>query len=195
MASAAILPHANAKWILYPPQFPSTSNNSPTINKLRLSFDSIVLLSISSVLIPPAVTIASSIGLKAFKVNSKFFKSAYLDNVFNLLNKKGINIYMDDFSMGHTAIIFLQHNHFDYVKLDGSLVKDIRNPRSHEIINSIIKLGKSLGFKVIAEFVENESQREELKEMGCDIYQGFLYYKPLNINDLLEVLKKENKDE
>lgn len=127
--------------------------------------------------------------------NSKFFKSAYLDNVFNLLNKKGINIYMDDFSMGHTAIIFLQHNHFDYVKLDGSLVKDIRNPRSHEIINSIIKLGKSLGFKVIAEFVENESQREELKEMGCDIYQGFLYYKPLNINDLLEVLKKENKDE
>ena len=127
--------------------------------------------------------------------NSKFFKSNYLDNVFSLLNKKGINIYMDDFSMGHTAIIFLQHNHFDYVKLDGSLVKDMDNPRSNEIINSIIKLGKSLGFKVVAEYVETEEQSDKLLNMGCDIYQGFLYYQPLDIDNLIEVLKKDGNNE
>ena len=118
--------------------------------------------------------------------NSKFYSKEDLDSIFTILHNNGIEIYMDDFSMGHTAIIYLQYNLFDYVKLDGSLVKNIDNERSIQIIESIINLGKNLGFEVVAEYVENENQRDKLKEMGCDIYQGYLYYRPLSKDDLLQ---------
>lgn len=121
--------------------------------------------------------------------NSKFFNQN-VSECFEIIHNNGINIYMDDFSMGHTSIIYLQDHLFDYVKMDGSLVANLDNNRSKEIINSIIKLGESLNFEIIAEYVETNEQVGKLKEMGCDIYQGYLYYKPLSLNDLMNELKK-----
>jgi len=116
--------------------------------------------------------------------NSKFYSKITMSDTFSKIREKDINIYMDDFSMGHTAISYLQNNIFDYVKLDGSLVKNLDNERSTNIIRSIIDLGKTLNFKVIAEFVETEEQRQKLVELGCHIYQGYLYYKHESINDI-----------
>lgn len=139
--------------------------------------------------------IKSDLPFKQFGVeiteNSKFYSKEDLDSIFKILHNNGIEIYMDDFSMGHTAIIYLQYSIFDYVKLDGSLVKNIDNERSIQIIESIINLGKNLGFEVIAEYVETENQRDKLKEMGCDIYQGYLYYKPVSKDDLLQKMMDE----
>ena len=122
--------------------------------------------------------------------NSKFFNQN-TSAIFDILHKNGINVYMDDFSMGHTSILYLQDSLFDYVKLDGELVKNLENPRCKEIINSIIKLGKSLNFEVIAEFVETEEQKEKLRKMGCTIFQGYLYYKPLEKDDILVKIKEK----
>ncbi|MBO4415724.1 MAG: PTS sugar transporter subunit IIC/EAL domain-containing protein [Lachnospiraceae bacterium] len=83
---------------------------------------------------------------------------------------------LDDFSMGHTSLQYLQHNQFDIVKLDGNLVRGILdNDRTKEIINSIVYLSKSLDFKVLAEFVENVEQRDALEQIGCLLYQGYLF--------------------
>lgn len=98
-----------------------------------------------------------------------------LSNVLYLKNN-GICMALDDFSMGHTSLKYLQENLFDYVKLDGELVRDImQNKRSETIVKSIIQLGKELHFKVIAEYVDEEAKRDLLIKLGCEYLQGFLY--------------------
>ena len=125
--------------------------------------------------------------------NSKYIFNEELKEIFEILHNNKINIYMDDFSMGNTSITFLQNTTFDYVKLDGSLVKNIDNERCENIIKSIVDLGKSLNFEVVAEYVETMPQKNKLKELGCEIYQGYLYYKPMEIDELIDILIK-NKD-
>ena len=88
----------------------------------------------------------------------------------------GYTFALDDFSMGHTSLQYLQHGQFDLVKLDGNLTASLlENDRTKEIINSIVYLSRSLNFRVLAEFVETEEQREALEEIGCLLYQGHLF--------------------
>ncbi len=88
----------------------------------------------------------------------------------------GYTFALDDFSMGHTSLQYLQHNQFDLVKLDGNLVRSVlTNDRTREIISSIVYLSKSLDFKVLAEFVETTEQKEALEQIGCLLYQGYLF--------------------
>ena len=102
------------------------------------------------------------------------------------LRAAGHKLLIDDFGMGHTSLTYLQTNYFDVVKLDGSLTRDVLcNERNSDIIGSIVYLSKSLHFKIIAEYVEDENQRDELKRLGCDAFQGYLYSKPLEEDALL----------
>ena len=96
--------------------------------------------------------------------------------LMNSIKEMGFIFALDDFSMGHTSLQYLQYNQFDLVKLDGNLVKSLLgNVRTKEIINSIVYLSKSLGFKVLAEFVETKEQQEALESIGVNLYQGYLY--------------------
>ncbi len=103
----------------------------------------------------------------------------------------GYTFALDDFSMGHTSLQYLQHNQFDLVKLDGNLIKSILvNERTKEIINSIVYLSKSLNFKVLAEFVETTEQKEALEQIGCLLYQGYLYSPAIGKEEMLVMGKK-----
>lgn len=109
------------------------------------------------------------------------------------IREMGIKIIMDDFGMGHSSLIYLKDNEFDLVKMDGSLVKNItENPRCGEIISSIIQLSKSLGFDVLAEYVETTEQKESLNLLNCKNYQGYLYSKPIPFDELLSFIQKIN---
>ena len=92
------------------------------------------------------------------------------------LRQRGARIIMDDFGMGHSSMMHLQQESFDAVKLDGSLVRDLLvNERSSQIIASIVQLSQTLGFRVVAEYVETAPQRDRLLELGCRYYQGYLF--------------------
>ena len=96
--------------------------------------------------------------------------------LMNKIRAFGYTFALDDFSMGHTSLQYLQHNQFDIVKLDGNLVRSLLdNERTKEIISSIVYLSKSLDFTVLAEFVETKEQKEALEQIGCLVYQGYLY--------------------
>ena len=98
----------------------------------------------------------------------------------------GYTFALDDFSMGHTSLQYLQHNPFDLVKLDGNLVRSLlTNDRTKEIISSIVYLSKSLNFKVLAEFVETKEQRDALEEVGCLLYQGYLFSPAVDREELI----------
>ncbi|MCB6365378.1 EAL domain-containing protein [Intestinibacillus massiliensis] len=102
------------------------------------------------------------------------------------LNGDGIRLAIDDFSMGQTSLNYLRSNRFHYVKLDGSLVRQVQeNRRSYDIAGSIISLGRNLGFTVIAECVENEALRSTLLELGCTVFQGYLYSPAIPLRELL----------
>lgn len=104
------------------------------------------------------------------------------------------SISMDDFGMGHSSLMYLKTIPFDTIKLDGSLVLDIvSNPVSQEIIASIHYLSQSLGFKLLAEYVETTTQRDKLIEFGCTNFQGYLYSKALPFNTLIEFLNNHPK--
>ena len=106
------------------------------------------------------------------------------------LKAKGHRFLIDDFGMGHTSLVYLQTKYFNIVKLDGSLTRDvIHNETNRDIIASIVYLGRSLKFKIIAEYVENEAQRDELKKLGCDAFQGYLYSKPIKLDELMSWIK------
>ena len=90
----------------------------------------------------------------------------------------GVLLAIDDFSMGQTSINYLKNNLFDVIKLDGSLVKGLLEEENcREIISSITQLADALSLSVLAEYVETEEHREELHDIGCDCYQGYLYSK------------------
>lgn len=111
------------------------------------------------------------------------------------LDNHGHTLLIDDFGMGHTSLMYLQHEFFRVVKLDGSLVKNItENKTNQKIVASVVELGRELNVKVIAEYVETEEQRDKLHELGCHWYQGYYYSKPIPLDEFIEYIKKCNKD-
>ncbi|MDR2898676.1 MAG: EAL domain-containing protein [Spirochaetaceae bacterium] len=106
----------------------------------------------------------------------------------------GVRLAIDDFGMGHTSIQYIRSFQFNTVKLDGSLVSDIlSNESSKDIVRALVSLAANQDMHVIAEYVESEEQKELLKELGCQIYQGYLYSQPL-LTDTLEQFIVEQKD-
>lgn len=140
---------------------------------------------------------SSGIAKESFGVeiteDSKLGVDDRCDKVFEEIKNAGMELLMDDFSMGRTSITVLQKNYFGFIKIDGGLIQNIYNERSRSIVESIVKLGKQLNFKVVAEFVETQEQYDMLKEMGCDFFQGYLYYKDMPISDVAALLTEQNK--
>ena len=110
------------------------------------------------------------------------------------LKKVGHTLLIDDFGMGHTSLLYLQSNYFNVVKLDGSLIKKMLGSNTNQkIISSIVRLGAELGVEVIAEYVENNEQKEKLLELGCKRYQGYLFSKPVALEEFISYLKGHSR--
>lgn len=106
----------------------------------------------------------------------------------------GIKLEMDDFGMGHSSLVYLKEYQIDAIKLDGSLVRDITsNANCRNIIATIVELGKSMNYNVIAEYVETEEQFRILHELGCDHYQGYYFCKAMPFGDVMEYISKNYK--
>lgn len=104
----------------------------------------------------------------------------------------GIPVSVDDFSMGHTSLRYLQENPFRYVKLDGSLVRQVtENARSREIVSSLVSLGTGLSFDTVAEQVETAQVRDALIALGCTRFQGYLYSPAVPLEECLAFCREE----
>ena len=94
----------------------------------------------------------------------------------------GCKIAIDDFGTGYSNFEYLVKLKADYIKIDGSLIKDIDKNRISEIVcKNIVNFARDLNMKTIAEFVENESIFNKVKELGIDYSQGYYFDKPLEI--------------
>ena len=91
----------------------------------------------------------------------------------------GCKIAIDDFGTGYSNFEYLLRIDADYIKLDGSLIKDINtNQSSKELVKTIIDFSNKMGFKTIAEFVSDKEIFEEVKKLNVDYSQGFYFGVP-----------------
>ncbi|MBU1003113.1 MAG: bifunctional diguanylate cyclase/phosphodiesterase [Proteobacteria bacterium] len=94
----------------------------------------------------------------------------------------GVTIAVDDFGTGYSSMSYLQQLPLDNLKIDLGFVQKLeQSPENREIVRAIISLAGGLGLNVVAEGVESEAQKKVLSELGCQMYQGYLFAKPMKI--------------
>lgn len=145
------------------------------------------------------LTVLENTGANPNKLKLELTESMLLDNVediitkMNILKAKGVKFSLDDFGTGFSSLSYLKRLPLDQLKIDQSFVHDaLTNPNDAAIICTIIALGQSLGMDVIAEGVETEAQRQFLATHGCNQYQGYLFSKPLPLEEFEQLLHQSS---
>ena len=128
-------------------------------------------------------------------------ESAYSENadvlidVVNDLRTMGFLIEMDDFGSGYSSLNMLTSIPIDVLKVDMVFVRNMnKDEKSMKIVELVLDIAKFLGVPAIAEGVEDESQLNKLKEMGCDIIQGYYFSKPVPPDEFVKFIKEVIND-
>ena len=137
------------------------------------------------------MTAIANSGIAPHKLRLELTESLLADGIevtvakMGSLKEMGVTLSLDDFGMGYSSLSYLKRLPLDELKIDREFVKDIlTDPNDAAIARTIIGLAQSLGLRVIAEGVETQAQRAFLAHLGCYEYQGYLFCKPLPIDEL-----------
>ena len=106
------------------------------------------------------------------------------------LQGMGVHIAMDDFGTGYSSLNYLKQLPLDTLKIDRSFICDLKyNSKDLKIVDSVISLGQGLGLKVVAEGIETQQQVDILRNLNCDIIQGYLFSRPITFDEMTEMLQ------
>ena len=111
------------------------------------------------------------------------------------LRARGYRVALDDFGTGYSSLAYLYRFALDEIKLDGSFIRDIQESHaSRTVVNSMIELAHALGIRVTAEGVEQDSQLQYLRDIGCDKWQGYLMSAAISPADFMTLLRNQASD-
>ena len=105
--------------------------------------------------------------------------SEVVGNVLRELRALGVQLGLDDFGMGYSALSYLQNFPFQTIKIDRSFVSDMATGSNTEIVRAIVALAEGLAMDVTAEGIETEDQVNRLQQLSCEFGQGYYFDKPL----------------
>lgn len=131
------------------------------------------------------------------KLELELTESILLKHVEDIFSKmtglkiQGISFSLDDFGTGYSSLFYLKRLPFRQLKIDQSFVRNLLTDiNDSTIARTIVSLGQSFGLEVIAEGVENEAQRDLLAHFGCYAYQGYLFGRPMPLEDFEAFVKR-----
>ncbi len=108
--------------------------------------------------------------------------------------KRNVQIALDDFGTGFSSLSYLCDFNFDVLKIDRAFINGIEgSPRLLGLVASIVSMGRILGMQVVAEGVETDTQLRLLKQVGCDLLQGFHFSKPLPVGEFERYYEKQGQ--
>lgn len=118
-----------------------------------------------------------------------------LSKLIEKLKSFGFIIEMDDFGSGYSSLNMLKSIDIDVIKMDmGFLYDEDKSDKSRVILEELIKLSKKLNLEVITEGVETIDQVNYLKRVGCDIFQGYYFGKPMELKTFEKIYLEANND-
>ncbi|MCF6777493.1 EAL domain-containing protein [Thiotrichales bacterium 19X7-9] len=123
-------------------------------------------------------------------------ESGYIDNLDQLMTlcTKNISLSIDDFGTGYSSLKYLNTPSYSEIKIDKCFVENITQcNRSKNLISFINSFAHQLNVRVVVEGVETLEQLQALKTLGCNIFQGYYFYKPMPLNDLISLLENSDK--
>ena len=116
-----------------------------------------------------------------------------VNSVLEQLKETGINLYMDDFGTGYSSLSYLHQLPVDVLKVDRSFVSRLSDDKKHRAtVEAVITLAHNQGIKVVAEGVEEATHVKLLRDMKCDMVQGYYYSRPLAPADVEELLANDD---
>ena len=108
------------------------------------------------------------------------------------LSEVGCRMSIDDFGTGYSSLSYLKRLPINEMKIDKSFVMNmLQDPNDLMIVRATVELGKNLGLQVVAEGVEEAEMAEQLKEMGCDLAQGYHFARPLPAVEITKMLDRQ----
>jgi len=141
-----------------------------------------------------------SSGLPAEQLEIEITESVMIDSVekaidcIHQLTELGVRIAIDDFGTGYSSLSYLNSFPVDVLKVDQSFILKMHSGEaSKQYVAAIIAIGHVMNFRVVAEGVEESDQLEDLREIGCDYIQGFLWGKPMSPENAEELMEEEWK--
>ncbi len=149
-------------------------------------------------LIQTVTNTLSSTGLTPKSLILEITENALMDdnettlNILKNLQNHGIQIALDDFGTGYSSMSYLKNFPLNILKIDQSFVKGLPDDKdSLAIIPAIISIAKSLDYAIIAEGIETLGQAQILKQLDCDVLQGYYFSKPVVAEIVQKVFEKE----
>ncbi|OBZ92469.1 diguanylate cyclase [Pararhizobium polonicum] len=142
---------------------------------------------------PGLIESLKQIGIPRGRLSFELLESIFLDDLdenatqtLSDLKALGIDIEIDDFGTGHASIVGLMKLNPNRLKIDRALVGPIsESAEQRKLVGSIIDIGHSLNIEVIAEGVETRQHADILRDLGCDILQGYAFARPMSSTDLV----------
>ena len=135
-------------------------------------------------------------GARPSRLKLELTESMVLGNVEDIIGKmldikmSGVSFSMDDFGTGYSSLQYLKRLPLDQIKIDQSFVRDITTDSNDAaIVQTVIAMTEAMGLNVIAEGVETEAQLEFLDLRGCHAFQGYLFSKPVPLEQFEDLLR------
>jgi diguanylate cyclase (GGDEF)-like protein/PAS domain S-box-containing protein len=101
------------------------------------------------------------------------------------LRRRGLRLAIDDFGTGYASLVYLRQLPVDIIKIDPSFVAGLdHDPTLGMLVRTIVRVGRELGIEVVAEGIERAEQLDALRDMGCDLGQGFLIARPMAAREI-----------
>jgi diguanylate cyclase (GGDEF)-like protein/PAS domain S-box-containing protein len=126
---------------------------------------------------------------------SAFIKDeSHIKEVIHKIRSLGVQVALDDFGTGYSSLSYLRNMNVDTIKIDRSFIIRIpRDKKSNAMVTSIIQLVHDLEYKVVVEGVEEQDQVDFLMDQHSDYLQGYFYCRPISLDDLVVLMKKQKQ--